>query len=200
MSAIKLPRALPQKTHQRGVAAVEFALLILVFLSFVLCIIELARIMYLYNTFQEVTRSAARGASSANFQDQTALDRIRYLSIFRQMPGELPLGMPVTHEHVRIDYLALVRDADGTLTPTRIDRGALPASPAANRQTCHTNPNAPTCVRLVRAQICNPGVPVECERVQYQMLFPLLRLTIPLPRATTTATAESLGYVPGEAP
>lgn len=201
MSAIKRPlTALPQPKRQRGVAAVEFALLVFVFLAFVFSIIELARIMYLYNTLQEVTRRAATAAASANFQDQAELNRIRYFSVLRDTPGELPIGAPITDRHVRIEYLALVRNADGSLTSTGIDPGVLPADPAANRQICHADPNAATCVRLVRAQICNPEVTGQCERVQYQMLFPLISLGLPLPRATTTATAESLGYTPGQAP
>lgn len=201
MSAInRSPSALPQPKKQRGVAAVEFALLVFVFLAFVFSIIELARIMYLYNTLQEVTRRAATAAASANFQDEAELDRIRYFSILRNEPGELPVGAPITDQHVRIEYLALVRNADGSLTLTRIAPGVLPADPAANRQICHANPNAATCVRLVRAQICNPGVAGTCEPVQYQMLFPLISFGLPLPRATTTATAESLGYTPGQVP
>lgn len=171
-----------------------------VFLTFVFGIIELARIMYLYNTLQEVTRRAATSAASANFQDEDEIDRIRYFSVLRTTAGELSLGAPITDEHVRIEYLALLRNADGSLTPTRIAPGVLPASPAANRQICHTNPNAPTCIRLVRAQICNPDVANQCERVQYQMLLPLISFGLHLPRATTTATAESLGYTPGQAP
>lgn len=201
MSAIKRSRTvLPQPKRQRGVAAVEFALLVLVFLAFVFAIIELARIMYLYNTLQEVTRRAATAAASANFQDQAELDQIRYFSVLRNAPGELPVGAPITDQHVRIEYLALVRNEDGSLTSTRIAPDVLPADPAANRQICQANPNAPTCIRLVRTQICNPEVADQCERVQYQMLFPLINISLPLPRATTTATAESLGYTPGQAP
>ncbi|QNA88970.1 pilus assembly protein [Massilia sp. Dwa41.01b] len=191
---------MPSPKRQRGVAAVEFALLVIVFLAFVFGIIELARIMYLYNTLQEVTRRAATAAASTNFRDPAELDRLRYFSVLRNAPGELPLGAPITDLHVRIDYLALVRNADGSLTETRIEPGLLPADPAANRHTCDANPNASTCIRLVRAQVCNPGTAIACEPVEYQMMFPLISVKLPLPRARTTTTAESLGYMPGEAP
>lgn len=201
MPAIKRPpTALPRRRRQRGTAAVEFALLVIVFLTFVFAVIELARAMYLYNTLQEVTRRAASEAASTNFRDPAALDAIRYAAVLRSSAGELPLGTPVTDRHVRIDYLSLQRNADGSLSRQRIDPGNLPASPATNRQICHQNPYAATCIRFVQAQICNPAVAGACERVVFQMVLPLVSLPIPLPRASTTASAESLGYLPGQVP
>jgi len=184
---------------ERGVAAVEFALLITVFLTFVFSLIELSRAMYLLNTVHEVTRHAAAAAANASFSDGGVRQAIRQAAVFRGSPGELPLGAPVTDGHVRIDYLALVRDNAGNLTFTEIATGSLPESPVRNRHICLNNPNAANCIRLVRARICVPQVTDSCERPQYQMLFPFIQLPFRLPNATTIVSAESLGFVTGDA-
>lgn len=186
--------------RQRGVAAVEFALLVGVFLSFLVGVMELSRAMFVYQTLQEVTRRAASAAAQADFSDTNRLDRIRQYAVLRSTPGELPLGAPVTDLHVRIEYLALLRDPAGRLTMSPIAREALPASPALNRQACNLNPNSPSCIRFVQAQICNPDSAATCDRVPYQLLLPLLSFDLYLPRATTISVAESLGYEPGQAP
>ena len=51
-------------SRQRGVAAVEFALVVIIFLTLLFGIIELARSMYVFNTLKEVTRRAANGTPS----------------------------------------------------------------------------------------------------------------------------------------
>lgn len=186
--------------HQRGVAAVEFALLVAVFLSFLVGVMELSRAMFVYQTLQEVTRRAASAAAQADFSDTNRLDRIRQYAVLRSTPGELPLGAPVTDLHVRIEYLALLRDTAGRLTMTPIPRDALAASPALNRQVCNLNPNSPSCIRFVQVQICNPDSAATCGRVPYQLMLPLLSFDLYLPRATTISVAESLGYEPGQAP
>ena len=56
---------------QQGAAAVEFALICLLFFTILFAIIEFGRMMYVYNTMQEVTRSAAR-AAVVRWVDQTA--------------------------------------------------------------------------------------------------------------------------------
>lgn len=186
--------------RQRGVAAVEFALLVGVFFSFLVGVMELSRAMFFYQTLQEVTRRAASAAAQADFSDTDQLDRIRQYAVLRSTPGELPLGAPVTDLHVRIDYLALLRDAAGRLTMTPIAPGALPASPALNRQACNVNPNSPSCIRFVQVQICSPDSTATCDRVPYQLMLPLISFDLYLPRATTISVAESLGYEPGQAP
>lgn len=191
---------LHRPARQCGVAAVEFALLVGIFLSFLIGVIEISRAMYLFQTLQEVTRRAAAAAVHADFSDGDQLARIRQYAVLRSTPGELPLGAPVTDLYVRIEYLALPRDAAGNLSMAPIGTAAMPANPARNRQACMLNPNAPNCIRLVRVQICNPGNTAACDRVPYQLLMPVLSFELVLPRATTIATAESLGYLPGQAP
>ena len=46
--------------RQQGAAAVEFALVALLFFTLLFGILEFGRMLYLYNTVQEVSRRAAR--------------------------------------------------------------------------------------------------------------------------------------------
>jgi len=57
------PRAFGKRL--RGVAAVEFALLAICFFTVFLGLMELARLVYVFNTLQEVTRRAAAMAINA---------------------------------------------------------------------------------------------------------------------------------------
>lgn len=175
---------------QVGTTAVEFSLSVMVFLLFIFGIIEMARVVYLTNTVQEVTRSAAYAAAKTNFADSDALDNIRQRAVFRTSSGYLLLAEPITDKHVRIDYMALVRvGSQQVLTPVT----TLPATPMSNRSTCIANPNDANCVRFVRVRICQPGAPDVCDPVPYTALVPLIPLTFNAPTATTIVTAESLG-------
>lgn len=193
MSAMSFPRC----KLQAGVFAVEFALVLVLFLTFVFGVIELARAMYLFNTLQEVTRRAASGAAHIDFRDTAAKNRVRQAAIFRDSPGSLVLGGPVTAEHVRIDYMALVRAGDGSMTLTPIATGAMPSCPARNRVICMQDPNDPSCIRFVRVRMCDPGDSGACTQVSYQTIVPFVSLPVRLPMATTIVTAETLGFSPG---
>lgn len=190
------PRAGPPA--RRGLVTVEFALLIGLFLTMVFFIIEIARVMYLWNTAQEITRRAARAAAVTDFSDPAALARVRQQALFRDSAGALALGGAIDDSYVRIDYLWL----DGGV-PTPLP--ALPACPSANLINCIDNPNGNTCVRMVRARLCLPGAGAACAPVPYQPLMPLLdgfgvgALGFSLPGADTVVLAESLGYRPGMA-
>lgn len=176
---------------QSGTTAVEFALTAMVFFLFVFGIIEMARVVYFMNTVQEVTRSAAVAAAKTNFADPSALDNVRQRAIFRTTSGFLLLGEPITDQHVRIDYMALVRvGPKQVLTPVT----TLPASPVNNRATCIADPNDANCIRFVRVRICQPGAATECNPVPYTPLVPLLiPLTFNSPVATTIVSAASFG-------
>lgn len=189
------------QSAQRGVVAVEFAVVALVFFMVVFGAIELARIMYMYNTLADVTRTAARAAANIDWNDSTALDRAKQAAIFRDTPGQLPFGAPITDKHIRIDYLYLEQQS-GTVRMKPIS-GAMPACPGRNRHNCLTTPYASAsvssdvCIRLVRARICKLDS-ADCENVNYQTLFSLFNLDVPLPTSTTIVTAETLGYHSGD--
>lgn len=196
---LRLP---PSRVVQRGSSAVEFALVAFVFFMLVFGIIELARIVYMYNTLADVTRSAARSAANIDWNDSTALNRAKQHAIFRDSEGELIFGTPITDQHILIDYLYLKNPA-GPITMDPVPPGLMPSCPGRNRHNCLTAPFGDNvaaggaCIRLVRARICKPGGD-GCETVPYQMLFPFINIPVALPTSTSIVSAETLGYHPGD--
>jgi hypothetical protein len=187
-----------RKHRQTGVASVEFALIAVLFLTLVFGILELARVMFVFNTLEEVTRRVARDAANVDYRDNLALDRIRQKAIFRNSPGKLILSDPITDQHLHIDYLSLARQSDGTMTATPISSGSLPGCPARNRQNCIANANGNSCIRLVRVRVCDPANATGCDRIPYKTLVSLISLSVNVPQATTIVNAETLGYTPGD--
>jgi hypothetical protein len=194
MSATNLPRRNGWRplTTQAGTAAVEFALLAVIFFTLVFGIMELARLLFVFNTLHEVTRRAAAEAVNVYPRDTDGTDKVRQHAIFRSSPGELMLANPITDRHIRLEYLRF----DLAVIP----QGSWPADASANRQICMINPRAPTCIRFVQVSVCDPAVTGQCNRVMSQRLLPLTDLRVPFHRATTIVPVESLGYVPGTPP
>lgn len=182
----RLPR------RQTGTAAIEFALVSLVFFSFVFGIIEVSRLLFVFNALQEVTRRAAAAAVNAYPRDTDTIAQIKQAAVFRNSPGELVLGSPVSDNHVRFDYLAY----DFSVIPM----GSWPSCAAQNRQICMANPKSSSCIRFVQVRICDPARANDCYRVSSSMLVPLVSLSVPLPKAETIAPVETLGYHAGTAP
>ncbi len=200
MSAIKYARSAP-KRNQDGVAAVEFALVVILFLICIFGILEIARAMYMFNTLAEVTRRAASAASHTSFRDDAALELVRKRAVLDEASGRLPFGAPITYQNVRIEYLKLRAKWPELeiITP----KSALPTCPARNRLNCMKDPNSATetCIRAVQARICQEGAGEgPCTPVQYQTIFPLISLPLTLPTSLTTVTAETLGYKSGDLP
>lgn len=187
------------RSRQNGTAAVEFALLAGIFFTLVFGIIEVARLMYVYNTLQEVTRRAAAAAVNVYPGNKTRLQEVKQEAIFRSSPGELVLASPISDKNIRIDYLALTRESlTGAMSLSKID--SLPTCEAQNRQTCMRDPNANNCIRFVQVQICDETDASDCRPVTSKMLLSLVDMRVPLHRATTIAAAESLGYELGMPP
>lgn len=188
--------------RQRGVAAVEFALVVGLFFLFLFAMLEVARALYLWNTVQEVTRRAARAAAVGDFSDAGAMQQLRQQAVFRDAPGRLVLGGAIDDSYVRIDYLSLPAPA---AKPAPV--GVMPACPARNRVNCINDPHGSSCIRFVRASLCRPadanGGTGSCEPVPYRTIVPMVDMLLPagatLPTAATTVVAESLGYRPGVA-
>ena len=185
---------------QAGAFSVEFAIVSIIFFTFIFGVMEFARAMYLVNTLQEVTRRAASAAVHVSFRDEAVKDVVRRNAVFRTTAGELLLGDPVSDRHVRIDYLSLARNSDGSMELTPIPAAALPTCIPRHRITCMTNPNDASCIRFVRVRICDPADTTQCKRVRYKTLVPLIELPFDLPMSTTIATAETLGHQPGMTP
>lgn len=184
------------RARERGVAAVEFALVALLFFLLVFGMIEIARAMYICNTLQEITRRAAALAATTDFTSTADMQRVREQAVFRESPGFLVFAQPVTDAHVRIDYMSIHKDGT-TLTMTAIPTGSLPSSPAVNYANCLKDPYGSNCIRLVRARVCDPDGSDACDRVPYQSLVSLVTLSFGLPEATTIVNAETLGLPEG---
>lgn len=191
MLAISRPDSARRHARQRGVAAVEFALVAMIFFLLTFGIVELARALYICNTLQEVTRRAAALAANADFNSASALNNVRQQAIFRNSPGLLLFADPISDEHIKIDYLSIPA---GATKPEEM--GALPASPEHNREICMADANCGECIRLVRVRICLPGSS-DCDAVPYKTLVSIIPLPFPLPMSTTVVTAETLGLQPG---
>jgi Flp pilus assembly protein TadG len=189
-----LPKGAPRrpKIHQRGTAAVEFALLAVIFFTLVFGILELARMMFVYNTLQEVTRRAAAAAAHVYPTDTSAIAALKQDAVFRKSPGELVLAPPVTDQHIRLSYLKYDLSV--------IQESSWPSDAAKNRQICTGNPHAANCIRFVQAQVCDPATTGNCSRVTSKTVVPLIGWNLSLHKATTITPAGLLGYVPGTPP
>ena len=184
------PRRLQARRSQTGVTIVEFALLVLVFFAFIIGVIDMARLMFLYNTLQETTRRAANGAAVTDPGNSALMDKVRQKAIFRDSEGGLVLMAGLTDRAIRIDYLSVARDASGVYS-MQVNAAAATSSEAANRRACLIDPYGPSCVRLVRARVCDPQFTATCEPMKMRSSIRFFNFQIPLPVATTIAKAQS---------
>jgi len=179
--------------RQRGVAAVEFAVVSVIFFMFFFGILDIIRALYICNILQEVTRRATALAVNSDFNDASAMLNVRTHAVFRTGRGVLLFADPISDDYVKIDYLYI----PATANPAPIGT-SLPASPRQNRINCTSNPNAANCIQLVRVRICLPGGTGDvCDPVPYQPLASFVPFSFSLPTATTIARAETLGMPPG---
>jgi hypothetical protein len=167
---------------QRGVAAVEYAVGMMIFFSFLLGTMELARAMFVWNTTFEVTTRAARAAAMANFNDADALNALRKAAMFGR--SKLILDNDISYSDLKIDYLQ--GDGQSVVSP-------LPPCPALNAANCLDNPAGSSCIQFVRVRLCRGA---SCSSVPYTPMtqLPLLAsFNINMPYFTAIAPVESLG-------
>lgn len=173
--------------------------MVLVLLLILVCgVLEVTRVLYLINTLQVVTARAAAAAAHTDLRNGAAMDAVRQQAVFRSSAGGLVLGAPITDAHVRIDYLALAGPEADMLS--EIPAASLPSCAPNNRLTCLRNPYDASCIRLVRARICDPADASTCRSVAYRSVFTMMPLPLQLPTAPAIARAEGLGAGPGDAP
>jgi len=158
--------------QQHGAAAVEFALIAMLFFTLLLGILEFGRLFYLYNTVQEVTRRAAREAVVRWVDEMDDAAEVESLVLFGGT--SLPAGVEITAANINIEYLTV---SGGTPTP-------FPGSAADNISACLSGPDG--CIAFVRASITG------ATYVPMIGLFPFL--AVPIPASTVTMPAESMGY------
>ncbi|MBK4733818.1 TadE/TadG family type IV pilus assembly protein [Noviherbaspirillum pedocola] len=194
-----MTRPFPQSKKILGAASVEFALIALfIFLPLLFGMIEMGRVMYLWNTAQEITRRAARAAVVTDFTNAAAMTTIRQNAIFRSDSGSLPAGMEITDSSVVINYLSLSQQV---IDPTT-------TCPAKNISNCIQDPTSSSCIRFVEVSLCQPGTGQTnaCSPIIYSPLgtfFSILKklnISLPIPASSVVMPAESLGYRPNATP
>lgn len=179
------------KIAQRGAAAVEFALVAISFFLLMFGAMEFGRLLYLWNTVQEVTRHAARQAVVTDFTNPTAIAAIKRSAVFRATDGPLPAASEVTNARVHIAYLNALGNEVGTGLIPR------PLSPGDNISACLDSERVNECIRFVEVCVsttntCQPG-----QSVQYAPMVNLFSfLTVDIPLSTVRMPAESLGFQP----
>lgn len=181
---------------QRGAATVEFALIAIVFFLALLGMMDFGRLMYIWNTTQEVTRRAAREAVVRDFTS-AEIAAIQRESIFQSGStgtAYLPAGVEITNATVRLVYMAI--DAGGNRVA--ITAGNMPADPADNISACTDASRAATsCIRFVQACVAVDDTCVSS--IPYHPMVGLLAalgidLAINIPASAVVMPAESLGF------
>lgn len=168
---MKTPNTLANKKQQHGAALVEFGLVCLIFLTLVLGIVEVGRMLYLYNTMQEVTRRVAREAVVRWVSDAPA---IKTAALFGA--SSLPGAPELTTSNIVISYR---NGADRVVANVPLDAGD----------------NLSACNDVLRTEDCITSVSVSLENVNFVPLVSLLGFTgFTMPYATVTMPAESLGF------
>jgi hypothetical protein len=142
-------------------------------------------------------RRAAAAAALSDFSNAATMATIRQAAVLRTSAGTLPLGMPVTDAHIRIDYLSLTRNADKSLSMTAIRLPACRHARCGRISTALPIPMAP-----VASASCVHG----CARQGRRNALMCVPAAVPVDRphphdaaGTTIVKAESLGYQAGSA-
>lgn len=178
------------RAHRRGASTVEFALTAAIFFTLLFGVIEVGRLVYVWNTVQNITRQAARDATVADFTDTTALAQIRQNAIFRTNAGALVAAGEITDAAVNISYLnACMNTVDPSTT-----------CPSQNITYCLADPNGKNCIRFVQARLCDPANANGCTPINYKPMvlsgFIPGFSGIPIPPSQALMPAESLGFRP----
>lgn len=177
------------KEPQAGVAAVEFALIAIVFFTLLLGIIEFGRFLYVRNTVQEVTRAAAREAVVSLFTAGQITTMQKNAVFHSGASGDptLPASNEIASSEIRIHYLS---------SPTvEIPSGAMPTSPEDNISACLDATRSNSCIRFVLAEVCAEDELPCTHPVLYQPMVGLFSfLHIAIPASSVIMPAESMGY------
>ncbi|WP_040394169.1 TadE/TadG family type IV pilus assembly protein [Aromatoleum toluclasticum] len=178
--------------RENGTTAVEFAIVAMVFLLIVLGIMEFGRLLYVWNTVQEVTRRAAREAVVRTADDASLIAR---MAVFHNETSSgtvrLPAGLEISNAEVKLNYLRADLSAP---SPMPVDASGH-FDPAKNLAACNSaDPNElASCVRFVEACLATDGACANTVKYAPMInLFPFLAIDIPVSRVLMPA--ESLGF------
>ncbi|MHB8352838.1 MAG: TadE/TadG family type IV pilus assembly protein [Burkholderiales bacterium] len=169
------------KSSERGVTSVEFALVAALLLSLLFGVMELGRILFVWNSAQEVTRRAARDAAVQGLTLFTPYDAVLQPGTSSGTMAFPGIG-EITNWTVSIQFMT---GDFGALAAT-----APPTNATLNQSNC-TQGLSP-CVTAVQASLCAPGS-TPCQPVSYlpigifgsvfQLLLPISTVTLPLESA-----------------
>jgi Flp pilus assembly protein TadG len=159
------------RRRARGVIIVEFALVCMIFFTLLFAALEFARLLYVYNSLQEVTRRAAREMTVRWINDEAT---VKQLALFGA--AALPAGREITASSINIEYLA----ADGTVVTN------FPSDPGDNLSACGDAARTASCIYSVRVSI---------NSIRYSPMISLFSfLNLSLPSSSVTMHAESMGF------
>ncbi len=167
----------PSLKRQSGAAIVEFAIIGGLLLAFIYAIFEFGRMMFVYNTMQEISRRGAREATVRWVSDSAAIKNVALFGA-----TTLPGGPEITQSNIFIRYLRSNGIDEVTTTP--LDAGD----------------NMAACNDVTRTAECIMYVEVSVKNVEYKPLIfkagavTASRPTNAMPQATTVVYAESLGF------
>ena len=175
--------------REKGATSVEFALVAALLLTLLFGIMELGRVLLVWNSAQEVTRRAARDAAVQGLNPY-----IPYDAVLQTGTSSGTVAFPGVGEITSGTVLIQFMTGDfGSLTAT-----APPSNIAVNQSNCAQGISP--CVSAVQASLCAPGAS-PCQPLSYlpigifgnvfQLLLPLSTVTLPL---------ESAGALSGSTP
>jgi Flp pilus assembly protein TadG len=187
------------KVLQRGVAAVEFALIAIPFFLLLLGAMEFGRLLYLWNTAQEVTRNAVRQAVVTDFTnytlDNSPIATVKRNAVFRSTNGFLPASSEISNANVVILYL---NSEEKVITK-------MPDSPGDNIAACLDAPRSASCIRFVEVCLSTGTTCSPNQSIPFKPMMGLFSTSGPnstdltgirIPLSTVRMPAESLGFNP----
>lgn len=180
--------------RQRGASAVEFAFIVVIFLTLLFGTVEFGRLFFNINSVQEVTRRAAREQVVRWVSATGAVQRIAVLQPGSTGTVYYPGAIDITNERVQLSFHTSYPNAVSGTNATGL------TTPQANLNKCLLS-NA-DCIRFVRATLSNSANPsLSCEPsslVNFNVLAPYMPFVgnvVPLPCSTVIMPAEALGLL-----
>lgn len=191
-----------RRSPQRGAAIVEFALVAPLFFLLLLGAMEFGRLLYLWNTVQEVTRNAARQAVVANFAPST-IATIQNSAVFSADAGpgvfSLPAAGEITNARVLIRWL----NANGNEVTSK-------PTPEGNIAEClkedwqnvvwlSPSPSSDSkCIYFVEVCVSTGSTCSAENAIPYVPMVGLFSYlgAVKIPMSTVRMPAESLGFWP----
>ncbi len=173
-------------SRQRGSTIVEFAFIVVMFLTLLFGIVEFGRLFFHINSVQEVTRRAAR---EQVVRWMTATDTVQRMAVLQ--PGSTgvvyyPGANDITQNLVELSFHTTYANA---ANPANGSNATGLASAQANLNNCVRG--QANCIRFVRARMRNGNA-----LANFNMLVPFMPSSVfPMPDSTVIMPAEALGLL-----